>query len=258
MMNQTMHIAEPLFRRLTHHLFPGDGDEHGAVLIAGMAESPRGTRFLVRDVLLAEDGVDYVGGTRGYRALTAGFVARASNLCCREKLCYFAVHNHGGRDRVDFSEVDLASQRRGYPAILDITNGGPVGALVFAQNAVAGKIWRRSGTTDLDSLAVVGRNSLRLFPSPRAFYGGVDPRYNRQSLLFGDVGQQRLMLSKVGIIGLGGVGSLVSQWLAHLGIGHIVGVDFDFLEPHNRPRVAGRTEVGCRRTARRQPICVPA
>ena len=240
-MKQTMHIAEPLFARLAHHLFPGDGDEHGAIFIAGISETPRGTRFLVREVLLAKDGADYVAGTHGYRALTAGFIARAAHLCGRENLCYFAVHNHGGRDSVAFSDVDLASQRRGYPALLDITKGGPVGALVFAQNAVAGKIWRRSGTTDLDSLTVIGQRFERLFPHPRASYAGVDAMYGRQSLLFGAAGQRLLMQAKVGIIGLGGVGSLVSQWLAHLGVGHIVGVDFDFLEPTNRPRVVGAT-----------------
>lgn len=51
-------------------------------------------------MVLAKDGVDYLAGTHGYRALTAGFIARASHLCGRENLCYFAVHNHGGRDSV--------------------------------------------------------------------------------------------------------------------------------------------------------------
>jgi hypothetical protein len=46
---------------------------------------------------------------------------------------------------VGFSRVDLASHKRGYPALLDITNGEPVGALVFAQNAVAGSVWTRDG-----------------------------------------------------------------------------------------------------------------
>jgi hypothetical protein len=43
----------------------------------------------------------------------------------------------------------------------------------------------------------------------------------------------------VGIIGLGGAGSLLNEWLAHLGIGEIVGIDFDKLEPSNQPRVVG-------------------
>ena len=61
------------------HLFPGDGDEHGLVLRCGIARSPRGTRLLVRDVVPATDGVDYVEGSRGYRKLTAEFV-RAPSL----------------------------------------------------------------------------------------------------------------------------------------------------------------------------------
>jgi hypothetical protein len=63
-------IPETLFDTLDRHLFPGDGDEHGAVLIAGIQHLPGGgTRLLARDLLLAEDGVDYVPGKRGYRML---------------------------------------------------------------------------------------------------------------------------------------------------------------------------------------------
>src|SRR4051812_26248982 len=123
-MTQSLHIAEPQFRRLTRHLFPGDHDEHGAVVLAGIVETARGTRFLAREVVVARDGIDYVPGTRGYRALTTDFIVRISDRCARENLCYFAVHCHGGRDSVGFSPDDLAPHKRGYPALLDITNGG--------------------------------------------------------------------------------------------------------------------------------------
>lgn len=240
-MKQTFHIAEPLYEQLRRHLFPGDQDEHGAVILAGIAESDRSTRFLAREVVLAEDGVDYVPGKRGYRALTADFVARISDRCALENLCHFAAHCHGGDDQVSFSNMDLASQRRGYPALLDITNGGPVGALVFAENAAEGNVWRRSGVTALDRLTVIGPNLRRLFPCSSGLAQEIDPIYHRQSLLFGERGQLALSEAKVAVIGLGGAGSLVSQWLAHLGVGHIIGVDFDGLEPSNRPRVVGTT-----------------
>jgi hypothetical protein len=74
-------IDEPTFSNLHQHLFPGDDDEHGAVLSAGIADTARGTRLLVRDVFTAEDGIDYVPGTRGYRALTASFVAEVAGYC---------------------------------------------------------------------------------------------------------------------------------------------------------------------------------
>jgi molybdopterin/thiamine biosynthesis adenylyltransferase len=240
-MTQSLRISQVHFARLTRHLFPGDRDEHGAVILAGICESPRGTRFITREIVLARDGIDYVSGTRGYRALTTDFIARVSDQCARQKLCYFAVHCHAGADTVGFSPDDLASHARGYPALLDITSGGPVGAIVFANNAAAGHIWRRSGVTTLDEVTVVGPNITHLRPSPPSAAMGVSSIYHRQSMLFGERGQAALLGAKVGIIGLGGVGSLVSQWMAHLGVGHIVGVDFDHLEPTNRPRVIGAT-----------------
>ncbi|MCZ7570768.1 MAG: ThiF family adenylyltransferase [Ardenticatenaceae bacterium] len=234
-------IDEALFRQLHTHLFPGDGDEHGAVLTAGIAQSSRGTRLLACDLLLARNGKEYVPGTRGYRALTAQFVVEASDYCAREHLCYLAIHCHGGSNWVEFSADDLASHERGYPALLDITHGGPIGALVFAPNAVAGDIWTPQGHFALSHVTVVGSRVRRLYPSLCTRPRPVDPIYDRHARLFGDVGQEVLTGLKVGIIGLGGGGSLINEWLARLGVGHIVAVDFDRVDITNLPRIVGAT-----------------
>jgi hypothetical protein len=60
--------------------------------------------------------------------------------------------------------------------------------------------------------------------------------------LFGDIGQEILSNLKVGIIGLGGGGSLLNEWISRLGVGHIVAVDFDRIDLTNLPRVVGSTE----------------
>jgi len=237
----TFRITAEQFSTLHAHLFPGDGDEHGAVLLAGISETERETRFLVREVLLAKDGADYVPGKFGYRMLTADFVARASHKCAQQKLCYFAVHCHGGTDSVGFSAVDLESHKRGYPALIDITNGGPVGALVFAINAVAGEIWTRHGTAALTGMTVVGLNHRRLFPEPIPRRNGCAATFDRQALIFGEIGQQHLAQAKVGIIGLGGVGSLINELVARLGVGEIVAIDYDRIESSNRSRVVDST-----------------
>lgn len=239
-------IPTPLFKELQQHLFPGDRDEHGAAICAGIAETPRGLRLLARKVILARDGIDYIPGQYGYRALTPEFVARVSNDCARDGLCYFAVHCHGGDDSVQFSDVDFESHQRGYPALLDILNGGPVGALVFAPNAVAGEIWRPGGISKLTRLTVVGVNHRRLYPEPIPPPNHYAEVYHRQSLLFGAAGQDQLAKAKIGLIGLGGVGSLINEWLARLGVGEIIAVDFDKIEPSNRSRVVGSLRSDCR------------
>ena len=237
----TFRIAKPLFDRLQSHLFPGDDDEHGAVITVGVSKSGRETRLLAREVFIARDGIDYVESKIGYRALSADFVARVSDHCSRHGLGYFAVHCHGGKDSVGFSRVDLASHKRGYPALLDITDGRPVGALVFAQNAVAGSVWTRDGVFDLKHLVVVGANVRRFYPSVAHSPVAANPLYHRQALMFGDAGQELLRAAKIGIIGLGGAGSLINEWLAKIGVGEIVAIDFDKIELSNHPRVVGTT-----------------
>lgn len=234
-------IPASLFDDLMTHLFPGDHDEHGAIIGAGIAESNRGVRLLAHDVVLAEDGVDYLPGKRGYRMLTASFVTEQILRCASEGLAYLAVHNHGGADSVDFSSPDLASHERGYPALLDIADGRPIGALVFATNAVAGDIWLPEGRrVRLNGATVVGRPMRTLYPAPppRPL---ADPTYDRQARLFGDRGQALLKAQKVGVIGAGGAGSLIVEYLARLGVGHLVVADVDRIELTNLPRVVGST-----------------
>jgi len=133
-------IPQSMYSRLHAHLFPGDNDEHGAVIYAGIATSKTGIRLLARELHLAKDDVDYVPGKRGYRMIKANFIGPHISRCAKEGMAYLAVHNHGGRDWVAFSGDDLRSHERGYPALLDIAKGQPVGALVFADNAIAGDI----------------------------------------------------------------------------------------------------------------------
>ncbi|WP_413989808.1 HesA/MoeB/ThiF family protein [Labrys okinawensis] len=234
-------IPETLFEDLNGHLFPGDGDEHGAVLIAGLHPLPGGgARLLARELFLAQDGVDYVPGKRGYRMLRAQFIQERILGCRDQKLVYLAIHNHGGYGSVGFSSDDFASHERGYPALLDISRGNAVGALVFADGAVAGDIWLPDGRrVTLDRAEIVGRRRRVLRPAALGDIDKSDPLYDRQTRMLGEAGQQILRSAKVAIVGLGGVGSLVAEYLARLGVGSFVLIDADRLDPTNLPRVVG-------------------
>ncbi len=237
-------IPAPLFQKLMGHLFPGDYGEHGAVITAGLVKHGEGRRLLARELFIAREGIDYVPGTRGHRALTAQFIHRCITHCRDNRLVYLAVHNHGGSDSVAFSRVDIASHERGYPALLDIARGMPVGALVFAENAVEADIWFPGGQRSaLKQATVLGSRRRQLFPtqSRRPTAVSNERLYRRQVLLFGGEGQAELGKAKIGILGLGGVGSLVNEYLARLGIGHLVLVDPDRISDSNFSRVAGAT-----------------
>ena len=242
-------IPAGLYGALHRHLFPGDGDEHGAVILAGTCESDRGLRLVARELHLAKDGVDYVPGKRGYRMLKAEFIQSRILRARDARLAYLAIHNHGGTDSVAFSSDDMASHERGYPALLDIARGMPVGALVFARSAVAGDLWLPGSVrAPLSHATVVGARRQLLFPVPPSAAVAVG-MYDRQSRLFGDAGQAQLRRTRVGIVGLGGAGSILAELLGRLGVGEFVLADPDRAEVTNLPRLVA---------ARRRDAVVPS
>lgn len=232
-------IPSGLYSELQGHLFPGDGDEHGAVILAGTCKSDRGLRLVAREIHLAQDGIDYVPGKRGYRMLKAEFIQSRILRARDARLAYLAIHNHGGSDSVGFSSDDMASHERGYPALLDIARGMPVGALVFARSAVAGDLWLPGcDRVPLSHATVVGHRRQLLFPMPEKRASAVG-MYDRQSRLFGDAGQELLRRTRVGIVGLGGAGSILAELLGRLGVGEFVLADPDSADITNLPRLIG-------------------
>ncbi len=229
-------------RRIMEHLFPGDGDEHGAILRAGIVRSESSLRLLVRNVEPAQFGTDYVAGRYGYRALTPTFIHRQILQCRDSGLAYLAVHNHGSDRRVAFSTVDLESHARGYPALLDIGRGIPVGALVYGRRSVAADVWLPDGSRRaLGTYRIVGDEVSRLYSQPHV-EGEAGSEHDRQVRMFGAAGQDVLGSSKVAVIGLGGVGSLVAEYVARLGVGNILLIDQDAIETSNLSRVVGATQ----------------
>ena len=236
-------FTAPVRAKLMAHLFPGDRDEHGAVLHAGVVMDGKRMRLLVREVYPARPGSDYVDGKIGYRALHPRFIHQHITACRDQRLAYLAVHNHDCDDRVGFSRIDIASHERGYPALLDIGKGIPVGALVLGRNSMQADIWTDDGARrTLREARIVGPTLQRLYPvPPRSPLGPINESHDRQIRMFGKAGQSELAHARVAVIGLGGIGSLVCEYLARLGVGEIMAVDPDHLETSNLSRVVGAT-----------------
>jgi molybdopterin/thiamine biosynthesis adenylyltransferase len=198
------------------------------------------TRLLVREVHLLGPS-EFTPGIHGYRQLAPSALARLSARAHEERLGFISCHSHpSARDSVSLSKDDLAGHDRVFPHLLDIvSNERPVGGIAFGDSSAVGDIWlTRDRRAALDRVDVIGESirSLRPFPSR------VDPvadRYDRQARMFGDGGQLILRGMTAAIVGLGGGGSIVNEHLAHLGVGTILGVDFDRIETHNLSRIVG-------------------
>jgi molybdopterin/thiamine biosynthesis adenylyltransferase len=249
-MKRDVQLAFPakLHRALISHLFQDDYREHAAVLLGGLATTASGPKILIREVIPAREPQDYRVGSHGHMGLQATFIHRCITQCRDQRLVYLAAHNHGGSGRVAFSDVDFASHEKGYPALVDIANGMPVGALVAAQGALEVDVWLPDGSRSaLRDARVFGERIERYYPDPfvqRSVEGistSISETYSRQVLFLGSAGQALFKRAKVAVVGLGGIGSLVSEYLARMGVGHLLLIDPDRLEASNVSRIVGTT-----------------
>jgi molybdopterin/thiamine biosynthesis adenylyltransferase len=86
----------------------------------------------------------------------------------------------------------------------------------------------------------VGRD-VRIHDRNRKSPPTISDQFDRSVRAFGSQGQATLASLSVGIIGLGGIGSIVAEQLAHLGVRRLLLLDPDVLEETNLNRVVGAT-----------------
>lgn len=123
------------------------------------------------------------------------------------------------------SAATTAYHMRGVPYLsLTIDHGGVCAHVSGAPQEV--EVWE------------IGQRILRFDSSVSS---PLSPIYDRQIRAFGEDGQLVIQSLRVGIIGLGGTGSVTAQQLAHLGVRRFLLIDPDALDDTNLNRVVGTT-----------------
>jgi hypothetical protein len=251
-----LRLGQADYQRLHAHLFPGDHDEHGAILLVGEHPHTDGTSLLtVREVHLLSDE-EFPPGNHGYRQLAASALARLGNRAAEERLTLISAHSHpGSGERTGLSRDDLASHERVFEHLLDITTARVVGGIAFGEHSAAGEIWTREGQrSSLAQVRVVGSNVDFLYDKPHEPPTLAGERFDRQLRLFGEIGQTRLRAMNVAVIGAGGGGSILIEQLAHLGVGRLTIIDPDIVKIHNLSRIMGATDRDARAGAKKVTV----
>jgi molybdopterin/thiamine biosynthesis adenylyltransferase len=212
----------------------GGAVERCAILFAMPTHRSDGLlRLLTREVMFATSS-DYLRQGPIDAQLAPEFVARATKRARREGLSLVFVHSHPGTDHPTFSPVDDDGETH-LAAFLARRHPGPTHlALVISAGGVRA---RRLGTNEDVQVASIGPKREVLFHAART-NEQTSEVFDRQVRAFGSAGQQTLQGLRIGIVGLGGTGSLIVQQLAHLGVRDFILIDPDTLEPTNLNRVA--------------------
>lgn len=148
----------------------------------------------------------------------------------------FTIHTHPMAIDAWFSRADDIGDSRLMPSFHYQVPGVPHGSVVITSSGnVAARVFDENAKSQDACIQIVGK----VVTHKGIVSKESEPWFARQKLALGEEGQAKLRSLRVGIIGLGGIGSLISMQLAHLGVGELVLVDGDIVEVSNLSRIVG-------------------
>ena len=207
-----------------------DPDEHLVVAFAGRHETSTGLRLVVREVVPAERS-DYLVKSPIHLEMQPAFWARVAKRAKMTRAALVIFHSHPCAPHVPaFSPSDDWGEDQLIPKVT-ARAPGPHATVVWGPRGESGRIHRGGIASPMEIGAPWDVEIRSSAPTSGA--------HERQILALGAQGHARLRAVRIGVVGLGGTGSHVTQQLLHLGVGTIVAMDPDIVESSNLSRLVG-------------------
>jgi hypothetical protein len=183
---------------------------------------------------------DYIDDPNVGARINSGAIRKTMQraLSTGEGAFHVHIHDHDGSTGPSFT--DSHELRPVMQSIRNASPGSAHGLLILSRTAAWAEVLLPGGSQfrRVESISVVG------FPMECLTNGNANPeatdRLSRQSFL-GSFAEQKISSCHVGIVGLGGGGSHISQQLAHAGFSCFSLFDNDAIETSNLNRLIGGT-----------------
>lgn len=231
-------FASNAFEHLKSTLLSAKPNEAAAVLLCTSYQPSEGAlKVLVRQIVEIPDSA-YEIKTNVELKIASAFLAKVIKQARSDGLSVFMTHTHPGTSWPKFSYIDDAGEKELIPALQGRIPDVLHGTLVLGETGFSARLYQPGSNTPepIEKIVLNGPYVQFISQNDKAYLS--EPMYDRNVRAFGS-GQAILTNLTVSIVGLGGIGSLVAQQLAHLGVGNINLVDFDTLETTNLNRVVG-------------------
>ncbi len=223
--------------RLRSELLSSQLESAAVVLANPVPVAKNSWRLLVTDVDVVPSNT-YQERSEGSIVLPPEYLARFIKRARVARRSIIFVHTHPWDGPINPSPIDRRGELELLPTVFERVPGIPHGRLIMGHTGHHAALLTDIASESPLDVVDVGKNISRL-DGPEA--GTVLEEFDRQVRVFGADGQRRIESFAVGIVGLGGTGSIVAQQLAHLGVRKFLLIDPDVLESSNLNRVVGAT-----------------
>lgn len=222
----------------------GEPHEKFGFFLCGIAQTHEGPRFCVQEFVPVEDEHLKARFETG-RQIDLDFLLDVINRAKQDGLAIVEVHTHPHTgDDVTFSPIDDRELPEFVSYAMDSLDGRPYAAVVLGQESLDARYWvEPDDYSPVERVIIAGDTFNVRIPTssslnrPGAFRRS--NRYDRQIRFLGKSGQEQLGGLRVGVVGVGGIGSHVVQQLAYLGVRNFRLVDSDSVEESNLNRTVG-------------------
>ena len=178
--------------------------------------------------------------------LTDEATARFFTWAARGEGAIIEAHSHLGRwgDPARFSDLDLDTLQEWVPHVRWRLGWRPYVALVVGPTTVDGLYWNDGRTAKAASSSLLWCRASRCpypqrFPCHTEVPAVTEKRYSRHEGLFGVDGQILIEHTRIGMVGIGGLGMQVAQQLAYAGVRDYHAVEFDVVSESSLNRLVG-------------------
>ncbi|MHB1105404.1 MAG: ThiF family adenylyltransferase [Lutibacter sp.] len=239
-------IPENLNDELCYYLIRDDKEED--LIFALWNESIGSNRdtALIYELIYPEEGDRQRHGNVSFNPQ---YIKRVC-LKAAEKNCGIAfIHSHPFPGWQNMSNDDIIAEKVKLSDTVEVLTGYPlVGMTIGSDGTWSGRRWIYNENTNeyniqwAENVRSAGRNlkidyTDFLVSSPK-----FSKQFKRTRAVWGKDNHEKLAKMRIGIVGLGSVGSMVAEGLARMGLEKFVLIDFDKVEEHNLDRLVGSTK----------------
>jgi len=201
------------------------------------------TTGIVTELLLPLDGERKLHGNVSFEP---HYLGRAARRACQTSTGVAFMHSHPNPGWQAMSEADVLAERDRIAPPSRAAGLPLLGLTVGTDGVWSARYWfwdgKQYSRTDCDKIRIVGQG-IHVSTNPhRSSSFRPSKRLRRTLDTWGPAHQEVLASLRIGIVGLGSVGSIIAEALARIGATDVLLVDADQVEEHNLDRLLHATE----------------
>jgi len=239
-------IPENLNIQLCNHLVRDDKEEDLIFALWNESVGLKRDTALICELIFPERGDRQRHGNVSFNPQ---YIKRVCKEAATKECGIIFIHSHPFPGWQNMSNDDIIAEKEKLSDTVEVLTGYPlVGMTVGSDKTWSGRRWLFNENTNeyeiqwAENVRSVGGNlkidyAHFLVPSPK-----FNKQFKRTRAVWGQVNHEKLAKMRIGIVGLGSVGSMVAEGLARMGMEKFVLIDFDTIEIHNLDRLVGSTK----------------